>query len=151
MMDDTTMDAPPTRKQIFAGRRAAAIVEGRLSRAFADVMRMWDEWRAAAALPNGTPMPSMAERLKGLEAVLRDVWPFTREWKYLCSPCEDNGAVWKDCPGDQRCGRQKTHLAHTYVEPCHCDRGRAFREKPRPGPEDFTAATRSKPMTRMGR
>lgn len=117
--------------------------DGQLAKAFREAMALWDVQKASGM--------SFAERLKGLDALLRQVWPFTREWKYLCTACDDLGAIWHDCSGDATCGRHQAHLPHTFVEPCWCQKGVRFREKVKPSPEDFTAAGRNKPMARMGR
>lgn len=107
-----------------------------------DAMRLWDEQKAA-----GVPL---ADRQRALFGVIRDLWPVTREWKYLCTNCSDSGLAIAVCPGDATCGRSKAHLAHEFGTPCWCGLGSRFREKPKPGPEDFTEAGRSKP-TRIGR
>lgn len=43
-----------------------------------------------------------------------------RVWKTECDTCEDSGWEYFFCPGDQTCGRQKSHLPHNYVRPCVC-------------------------------
>lgn len=96
---------------------------------------------------------SAAERAETLEQTVRQVWPFTREWKYLCQSCGDVGLEMHTCPGDATCGLVKgnPHLPHDYGTPCWCDAGRKFRQKERT-PEDLMAkaATVKKP-SRFGR
>lgn len=123
-------------------RREAHAKEGRLASTFRVAMKAWDEMKAEGA--------TLQARVDGLEAMLRDVWPFTREWKYLCANCEDGGLVFQQCPGDASCGRHKAHLAHSYGTPCWCSLGNRFKSKPR-GADDFTAAGRTTKPTRPGR
>ncbi len=86
-----------------------------------------------------------------LERVVRASWPFTREWKYLCDRCDDVGLVMHDCP-KLSCGRRNLHLPHTWGEPCWCAAGQKFKGKPKPEPEDFSAAGKTKrPPSRFGR
>ena len=86
-----------------------------------------------------------------LEKTVRDVWPFTREWHYLCADCDDVGLIMGECDGGSRCGRHKAHLPHAFGSPCWCKAGAKYREKPPSDPADFKAAGKSKPMSRMGR
>ncbi len=113
---------------------------GDLAKTFVEAMRIWDADKADGV--------SLSERLTRLERTLRTVWPQTREWKYLCTSCQDIGLVMSACPGDATCGRHKPHLPHDFGTPCWCDRGRAFRPKAKATPEDFTAAGK---MTKVGR
>ena len=80
------------------------------------------------------------------ENVVRDRWPFTREWKYLCPLCDDTGL------------RVSFESARIYGEtrvwvgrPCSCSRGERFRDRPKAS-DDFTQAGKApaKP-TRWGR
>ena len=124
-------------------RRKPIDGEGKLSAAVLEAMRYWDEQKAA-----GVPLE---QRLRALEGVIRDVWPFTREWKYLCRDCDDRGLRMADCSGDATCGRARQHLPHTFGTPCWCSLGAKFRPKPQLDPDDFSAAGKSRPMTRIGR
>lgn len=130
------------RKAVPAARRKAHATEGALAAAFREAMVLWDQQKAAGA--------SFADRLKGLDALIRQVWPFTREWKFLCDGCSDYGLVMSNCPGDATCGRGKQHLPHEFGKPCWCSLGSRFKEKPRHA-DDFTQAGRSKQPTRVGR
>lgn len=142
MVTDTLKAAHQAlRRAIPGARRKAAQSEGRLAAAFREAMKVWDAQKA-----DGVPF---AERLCGLDALLRQVWPQTRPWKYLCQNCDDLGLVMATCQGDATCGRSKPHLPHTFGTPCWCDRGPRFREKQRPTADDFTQAGRTKP-TRIG-
>ena len=124
-------------------RRTPVEGDGKLAAAIHEAMRYWDEQKVA-----GVPLE---QRLRALEGVIRDVWPFTREWKYLCHDCDDHGLRMADCPGDSTCERVRPHLPHTFGTPCWCSLGTRFRPKPKPDPDDFSAAGRSRPMTRLGR
>jgi hypothetical protein len=128
--------------QVRRARKAADKGLGPLAQTFVAAMRIWDQQKADGV--------SKAERLAGLEKTLRAAWPQTREWKYLCD-CDDLGIKVSECPGDATCGRYKAHLPHTFGTPCWCPAGAKYRDKPKPSPEDFTAAGKSKPLARMGR
>lgn len=106
-------------------------------------MAHWDQQKADGV--------SLTERQAGFEKTIRACWPFTREWKYLCDRCLDYGLEIATCPGDATCGRVKAHLPHTFGSPCWCAQGSRYKEKPKPGKEDFSHAGKSKPMTRLGR
>ena len=124
-------------------RRAAKKEIGTLAQTFYAAMEIWDRQKADGV--------STADRLAGLEKTLRASWPQTREWKYLCGDCGDIGLIISQCDGGSACGRYKAHLPHSYGSPCWCKAGETYRAQPKPAPEDFKAAGRSKPMTRMGR
>lgn len=124
-------------------RRTARSTEGRLAAAYREAMRIMDAQKA-----DGVPF---LERLKGLDGVIRQFWPFTREWQYLCLGCRDCGLVIAECSGDTACGRHIPHQPHSFGTPCWCDKGKPFRPKAKPSPEDFQSAGKSKPMSRMGR
>lgn len=152
------------RKSVRRKRKDAHKAEGKLGAAFVEAMKILDAQKAA-----GVPF---LDRIRGLEQVLRHVWPQTREWHYLCEQCRDSGLVMHVCRKGARCDGISTRIdspgarpgkyrrlcaqdpqsdyEHDYGTPCACDRGRRFREGPKPGPEDFTAAGKSKP-TRIGR
>jgi hypothetical protein len=119
------------------------ITDSVLVQTYMAAMRHWDAQKSDGV--------SLCERLIGLEKTLRACWPFTREWKYLCVECSDFGLVMATCPGDATCGRSKQHLPHDYGTPCWCSQGIRYRAKPKPSADDFTAAGKSKPMTRLGR
>lgn len=92
------------------------------------------------------------ELAKGFEAVVRQVWPFTRAWHYLCEDCRDTGLEIVVCVGaGGLCGRRQEHTAHEYGRPCWCKKGAAFRA-PEVTPDDAIAkaAKVSKP-SRFGR
>ena len=131
------------KKAVYPARKKAHATEGKLASTFREAMVIWDQMKADGM--------SLVDRVKGLEAVLRDVWPFTREWKYICSNCNDYGLSMGNCPGDATCGRHKPHLPHEFGTPCWCELGRRFREKPRGGPDDFKAAGRTSKPSRVGR
>lgn len=82
-----------------------------------------------------------AELAEGFEQVVREVWPFTREWKYLCNTCNDTGLELRNCPDGQLCGlgkgKQHEH-PHEYGVPCFCSLGARFKKRG-PTPEDDVA------------
>lgn len=94
-----------------------------------------------------------AEELdRGFACVLREVWPLTRVWKYLCETCRDHGLELHQCAGDATCGRVKVHAPHEYVTPCWCAAGNRYKPKER-RPDDFAEAgkTAKRQPTRFGR
>jgi hypothetical protein len=117
--------------------------DGKLAAIFRDTMVMWDQLKANGA--------SLDERVRGLENVLRGAWPFTREWKYVCDHCNDTGLMMAECPGDRTCGRPRPHGAHEFGRSCWCELGKKFRDKPKPAPEDFAAAGKTRKPTLVGR
>ncbi len=133
------------RKAVPGLRLKARKDEGKLAAAFREAMQIMDAQKA-----EGVPF---TERVKGLDAVLRGVWPFTREWKYVCTQCDDYGLVIGECAGDATCGRHRLHLRHSFGTPCWCSLGERFKTH-KPSADDFTAAGKSKPRpgpTRIGR
>jgi hypothetical protein len=121
--------------------------EAQLGAIFVAAMKIWDAQKA-----EGVPL---TDRVAGLAKTLRAAWPFTREWKYLCTSCGDLGLVLEECPGDGRCGSrwgERVHPAHQYGTACWCAAGRKFRPKGKPTDEDaVTAAATIRKPTRFGR
>jgi hypothetical protein len=117
--------------------------DSELYRIGTEAMNYWDALRA-----NGASIP---DATKSLEAVLREYLTLTREWKYLCSHCDDYGLVMGTCSGDATCGRDQPHLPHSFGTPCWCERGNKFRKKLPADPDDFAQAGRTRKPTRMGR
>lgn len=96
--------------------------------------------------------------------LVRDRWPFTREWKYLCDDCGDTG--WKEgvCRVKGQCGRPfklpeqreddytgrgRCSPNHTFVTACHCLKGRSRHDqmfKIRPT-DDFESAAKAPKKT----
>lgn len=121
-----------------------ALGTGPLVTSYTEAMRFWDEQKVA-----GVPI---ADRVRALEGLLRDVWPFTRAWKFVCHACDDRGLVITACPGDATCGRAKLHLAHDFGTPCWCALGHRFRPARPPSPDDVEAAGKiKKPVRSMSR
>lgn len=116
-------------------------MSGELRAAYNEAMKFWDEQQAA-----GTPF---TDRVHALEGLLREVWPFTREWKYLCKPCFDTGLVIASCPGDATCGRPRQHGPHDFGTPCWCSLGARFKSPAPAGPDDVEAAGRVKKPARQ--
>lgn len=151
------------KKSVKRKRREAHKAEGKLAAGFAEAMQIMDAQKAA-----GVPF---AERVKGLEGVLRALWPHTREWHYLCHVCRDSGLAMHVCKKGARCDGISTRIdgphgtpgkyrrlcaqdpqldyTHEYGTPCSCEQGARFRAAA-PKAEDFSSAGKSKP-TRIGR
>jgi len=152
------------RAAVSGKRRTARQTEGKLASAFREAMAIVDRQR-----DNGVPF---LDRMNGLDAVLRQFWPFTREWKYVCRECNDTGLVMLVCQRGNRCDGISTRTdgphqpagkylrfcakdpdgdyEHEYGRACYCGLGARFRQHPKPSPEDFQSAGKSKP-TRIGR
>lgn len=117
---------------------------------------------------------SEADLAAGFERVVRDVWPFTREWHYLCEQCNDTGLVIYVCRPGARCNGLSTRVdgpretagkyrrlcalhpdsdyTHEYGEPCYCPKGDRFKRAPKPEQDDLQdAARKPKQPTRFGR
>jgi hypothetical protein len=117
--------------------------DGALADTIKEALRLVDVQRAQGA--------TKAECDAYLEKVVRESWPVTREWKYLCDKCGDTGLEMRECQGDATCGRSKRHLPHEYGDPCWCSAGARFRAKPK-SDEDFSQATaKTKKPSRFGR
>lgn len=128
------------RKAVRPARKQAHKTEGKLASAFRDAMRYWDELKARGG--------TLTDLVKGLEQVLRDVWPKGEcscpRCRWACQDCEDTGAMWQKRPARIYGGRMVD-----VIVPCHCARGVRFMPASK-GPDDFAKAGRSKP-TRIGR
>lgn len=114
-----------------------------LAKAYRECLPILDAMKA-----DGVPF---LERIKGLEAVIRQCWPFTREWHYLCGECSDYGLRMADCAGDATCGRKKPHLPHDFGTPCWCEQGRRFRVRERTEESAVEAAAKVRKPSRFGR
>ena len=174
MTDET--EPRPTPATIAHQRRAFTQAAGPLAAAFRDVLRQWDQWREASSRElDPAPMPSLEERVDGLERVLREVWPKGRvdPWHYICDPCRDTGWFFGVCTPDTPCGRPfrlsgvkgedwtgrgSCALTHAFVAPCRCPTGqarrRALMKQPKAvQPDDYADAgktTTAKPA-KLGR
>jgi hypothetical protein len=67
------------------------------------------------------------------ERLVRDRWPYTREWKYLCDQCDDTGLAL------QFGIKNRLGIVVTEGRPCSCAKGDRFR-KPEPDVVDYTQA-----------
>lgn len=121
---------------------------GGLATAIMESIRLRDEMKAGGM--TGAALD------RGLEAVLREVWPKphgrTEPWHDQCGNCRDYGLEMLTCPGDATCGFLKTHGPHEYGRPCWCVKGNRFRGKPKQTPDDALAlAAKQKKPSRFGR
>jgi hypothetical protein len=108
----------------------ARSVEGQFARvmwgAVSEYLRM---------LADGVPRE---DALKGLEDVVRDVWPRgrEREWKYLCDDCRDTGWEYRRCRAFNRCQPKHddwpSEREHDCVVACHCPKGDRFKRRSAP-------------------
>ena len=118
---------------------------------------------------------SQAEVTGAIEEAVRAVWPYTREWHYLCDACRDTGLVLHTCRTGARCsgissrtdasgerpGKYRRLCAlhptstytHEYGVPCACGKGDRFRPKARSHSDELgeVGKTTSRPLTRWGR
>lgn len=115
-----------------------------LAKHITDALKIADELRS-----NGMPKE---QAIATIEQTVRQTWPFTREWMYLCAACGDYGLVMHSCDGQAGvCGRRKLHLSHEYGIPCHCAAGARFEIRERTTDDAITAAATTRKMTRAGR
>ena len=120
--------------------------EGRLAAAYRECCQLLDQQKVAGL--------SFDDRMKGVEATIRAVWPFTREWHALCETCGDYGLRMFECLGDRRCGRGKPHLPHDYGDACTCKAGLRFRKTEAAAFDAVAAAAKvpkPKALSRFGR
>lgn len=88
--------------------------------------RAMDEYRKMRA--EGV---SREDACRGIEAVLRDVFPLTK-FPPKCDVCDDTGWEYRTCNHAHRCGRWRCSEAaqneeHNYVTRCTCPLGEAHR------------------------
>ena len=122
------------------------MTESKLAAAYKECLPILDAQKKA-----GVPF---LERIKGLEGVIRQFWPFTREWHYRCGECGDYGLQMSNCDGEQhRCGlgKGKPHLPHEYGRPCWCSAGLRFKAREQTEDSAVEAAAKVRKPTRFGR
>lgn len=115
---------------------------------------------------------SKEDRQVFLEKALKAAWPQGREepWHYRCTNCNDTGWAERFCTPETPCGRpfrvkanQHTYPdetgkgrcqqeGHSYVVACFCEQGKPKQnwhipKKEQPS-DDYSAATKSKPLSR---
>jgi hypothetical protein len=92
---------------------------------------------------------SQEDAVRGIEEVVRAVWPVRRsKFPPTCTICDDLGWRVVECHHGLRCGRERCSWAedawtHPFVVPCGCTTGDRFRrsgQRPRVTPEDDLAA-----------
>jgi hypothetical protein len=129
-------------------RREEKASYGPLATAIKESLEMRDRMKAGGM--------SGGDLNRGLEGVLRELWPKPHNrstaWSYMCDRCQDYGLEMQECPGDATCGFLKPHGPHTYGKPCFCVKGHRFREKPKGDPDDTTdRASKQKKLSKWGR
>ena len=129
------------RKSVREARRAFA--QSPLSRFVRAMREAMDDFRTARS--EGV---SREDGIRGIEAVLRDVWPKeASKFAPKCSTCDDTG--WRElfCDDRMRCGREwcakRPETQHAYVEPCHCAEGEKKRKRTWNGSEHIGAVGRT--------
>lgn len=95
---------------------------------------------------------SQEDACRGLEAILRDVFPVTH-FPPHCAVCADTGWEEQTCSFPRRCGRRRCSEAedafeHGYVEPCICPSGDKFRQRLMAVADAEVAAGKTKRRTR---
>lgn len=118
---------------------------GRIARTLMDAMTEFARMRQQGV--------SHDDACRGLEGVLRDVWPAS-QYQPACAICEDVGWEERVCQHRVRCGRKWCGLAepaweHRYVSPCACGAGDRHRERVYQ-PEDAIAAVGRTQRPRRG-
>lgn len=105
----------PTLVEIKQQRRKAEKVIGPFAKAMLACMRDYKQARAEGL--------SQAEAVKGIEAVVREVWPRPRSepWRYLCNACGDTG--WQEVMRHSRIYGEDV----PYVDYCTCQEGQRMR------------------------
>lgn len=112
------------------------------------MMAAMDEYHAARKAGM-----SREDACRGLEAVLRDVWPKpTTKFPPQCEACQGTGYRDMTCWHEQRCQREICHTAHPsfehgYVVTCECTAGDKFRPVSQQ-PDDVVAAAGRMPRKR---
>lgn len=121
-----------------ARRLVAPASDESLGRIIAVICEIREELRRQGASPQALAQAT--------ENVVRDTWPFTREWKYLCPICDDTGLKLS-----LEATRVYGELPVWIGRPCSCSRGERFRDRPK-AEQDFTAAGKTpRQPTRFGR
>jgi hypothetical protein len=141
-MDTEQIDIAAERSAIRIRRRDAARVDGPFVKAMRSAMDDYLKMRAAGV--------SKEDACRGLEAVLRDVWPFKQtQYPATCEVCSDTGFRELTCWSEQRCGRkwcahQHPSFEHNMVVPCDCAGGDKHRARVRQVDDEIAAVGRSR-------
>lgn len=134
------------RKDAASKRREFAwSAPGRFARVMRDAITEFLKMRTAGV--------AHEDACKGLEGVIRDVWPARASKHHPCDSCDDTGRRLTSCTHAMRCGRYNCSLAeaeweHSYVVPCDCTQGDRYRHRPRTEEDELAAVGRRKKPTR---
>jgi hypothetical protein len=154
------------RLQGLVRRKRRESASGPLATAIREALRLRDKMKADGVAPD--------DIAAGLERLVRDVWPKTREWHYICDLCNDTGLRMYVCQRGQRCNGISTRIdnprdtpgkyrrlcamhpdsdySHDYGEPCICARGDRFKRVSKPERDDLgDAARKPSQPSRFGR
>ena len=127
MAKDYNAEVEAERRAIRSRRRAFAQTDGPFVKAMKGAMVEYDKMRKDGV--------SREDAIRGLEAVLRDSWPFkTTQFPAQCDVCDDTGFREVTCWAEQRCGRKRCAHEHPAFEhamavPCDCTAGDRHRAK----------------------
>jgi hypothetical protein len=102
---------------------------------------------------------SQEDAIKGLEHVLREVWPKHPTKFPVCEDCDGTGWADRQCRQYMRCERERCHekgdsWQHRYIVPCDCPRGDRFRphaSNPDEGFDHVGKSPKPKSFSRFGR
>lgn len=76
---------------------------------------------------------SREDAVKGIEHVLRAIWPKATTKFHFCGDCDGTGWRLMQCWDQLRCGRERCaknpEIEHSYVVPCDCTCGDRFRQR----------------------
>jgi hypothetical protein len=134
---ETDLDPDELRKAARASRRAfAASPLSRFVNKMQECMRDYLKAREQGV--------SREDAVKGIEEVIRDVWPKRPSKFQTCVGCDDTGWRLVECNHGLRCGRERcswgdTTWVHDFVVACECAKGEPFRrsgQKRQPRGED---------------
>lgn len=92
---------------------------------------------------------SREDAVKGIESVLREVWPQRTSKFDTCAECDGGGWRITVCDYNLRCGRKwcastPPEWEHNYAVPCDCVSGDRMRPKPRAAGDELTTVGRTK-------
>lgn len=121
--DETTQE----KREKLKARKVFASVFGPFVRAMRECMEAYHVARKQGV--------ERADAAKGIEAVLRDLWPkAVTKFPPQCDVCDDLGYEELICRPYARCQRERCQprgesWQHRYVTPCSCPRGERMRPR----------------------
>jgi hypothetical protein len=129
----------PSRSEIQRQRLAfARSTEGRFGPVMRKAMDQFHRMRTEGV--------SREDAIRGIDAELRDSWPFPPTKFPACSGCDGTGWRITTCTHQARCGRERPcslqtpDFEHDYAVECECTAGERFRKQRFDNPEEHLAA-----------